>query len=167
MNRSSDTADPTAGYAAEHRPLRGYSILTATFGALLVAALATLRAAGRPSPERIPTRDILLLGIATHKLTRLIAKDKATSFVRAPFVTFEDHAGHGEVAERPRGTGLRYAVGELLVCPYCLGQWVIAALGVGYVVAPRSIRFVAAMYSAETVADFLQLGYKAAQDRAS
>jgi hypothetical protein len=37
--------------------------------------------------------------------------------------------GKGEVAEEPRGMGLQRAVGELLGCQYCLGQWFSAAIG--------------------------------------
>ena len=66
--------------------------------------------------------DIALGALATQKLSRLISKDKVTSFVRAPFTRFEEKAGHGEVFEEPRGTGLRYATGELLVCRYCGGR---------------------------------------------
>jgi hypothetical protein len=59
------------------------------------------------------------------------------------------------------------ATGELLTCPYCMGQWVAAGFGVGLVGAPDLTRLVAFIYSAETVADFLQLAYKAAEDATS
>lgn len=110
---------------------------------------------------------MLIIGIATHKLSRLIAKDRVTSFLRAPFTRYQGPAGQGEVDEEPRGTGLRRATGELLVCPYCLGQWVGASLTVSYVAAPRVTRLVATMYTSYTIADFLQLAYKAAEDRVS
>ena len=52
-----------------------------------------------------------------------------TSFLRAPFTRFQESSGQGEVVEEePCGHGLRLAVGELLVCPYCLAQWVATAL---------------------------------------
>ena len=65
------------------------------------------------------TGDLLLVGIATHKLSRLLAKDKVTSFIRAPFTRYQEPSGQGEVEEEPYGHGLHLAVGELLVCPYC------------------------------------------------
>lgn len=65
----------------------------------------------------------------------------------------------------PRGSGLRLATGELLVCPYCIGQWVASGFGVGLVAAPRLTRLIALIYSAEAVSDFLQLGYLAAEER--
>ena len=68
--------------------------------------------------------------------------------------------------EAARGTGARFAIGELLVCPYCLAQWVASSFAVGLVAVPRTTRLVAGIYVAETVSDFLQLAYKAAEDRA-
>ena len=64
------------------------------------------------------------------------------------------------------GHGLRYALGELLVCPYCLAQWVTGAFAIGLVAAPRGTRFVASIYAAQTLSDVLQLAYNAAEDRA-
>jgi hypothetical protein len=159
--------DAVAGYAPhEHRPLAAYAGLTAAFGVTLAGALAGLRAGGRELPESLSAGDLALAGIATHKVSRLLAKDKVTSFIRAPFTRYKEPAGHGELEEAPRGTGARYAIGELLVCPYCLAQWIAAGFAVGMVAAPRTTRLVAGIYAAETVSDFLQLAYKAAEDRA-
>lgn len=160
--------DVVNGYAppGEDRPLAAYGALTATFGAALAAALVTLRASGRQLPERPRASDLVLAGIATHKVSRLLARDRVTSFVRAPFTRYQEPAGHGEVEEQPRGTGIRLALGELLVCPFCLAQWVAAAFAVGLVAAPRETRFIAGIYVAETLSDVLQLAYGAAEDRA-
>jgi len=68
-------------------------------------------------PKRFDPIDIVLLGFATHKISRVVAKDKVTSFLRAPFTRFQEDSGQGEVSEQPRGEGLRLAIGELLVCP--------------------------------------------------
>jgi hypothetical protein len=103
--------------------------------------------------------------VATHKLSRLLAKSKATSFIRAPFTELEAPRGSGEVDERPRGDGVRRAVGELLVCPYCLSQWISAGFTAGLVLSPRTTRMVAASYTAQTLADFLQVAYRACGQR--
>ena len=118
-------------------------------------------------PEGFSAWDALTMGMAAHKLSRLITKDRVTSFLRAPFVHYKERDGHGEVSEEPRGEGLRKAIGELLVCPYCVGQWVVAGLGVGMVAAPRFTRLVTFVYTAETISDFLQLAYVAAEDAAA
>jgi Protein of unknown function (DUF1360) len=64
--------------------------------------------------------DLLLLGIGTHKLSRIIAKDRVTAPVKAPFTQFEKSAGSGEVEENARGSGLQAVIGELVSCPYCM-----------------------------------------------
>ena len=115
--------------------------------------------------ERVRITDVALLGVATYKLSRLVAKEKVTSFLRAPFTEFQESSGHGEVEEKPQGHGLRLAVGELLVCPYCLGLWVAGGFAAGMVVAPRSTRLVASVFATKAVSDFLQLAYKAAEER--
>jgi hypothetical protein len=84
----------------------------------------------------------------------------------APFARYQEPAGHGELEEAARGTGLRLAIGELLICPYCLAQWVAAGFAVSFAAAPRTARFIGGMYAAQTLSDFLQLAYKAAEDRA-
>ena len=157
-----------SGYAPgdEERPLAAYGALTATFGASMAASLAVLRASGRQLPEQPRFADLMLLGIATHKVSRLVTKDRVTSFARAAFTRYQEPAGHGEVEEQPRGSGIRLAVGELLVCPYCVAQWIAGAFAVGLVAAPRMTRFVAGIYVMATVSDMLQLAYRAAEDRA-
>jgi hypothetical protein len=156
-----------AGYSDEHRPLAGYTTLTGIFAAGFAGSLLASRASGRELPESIGLRDIAVIGLATHKLSRLISKDRVTSFLRAPFVRYQEDEGHGEVSEQPRGEGIRLATGELLVCPYCLAQWVAAGFGVGLVAAPRLTRLIAAIYAAEATSDFMQLAYKSAEDHAA
>jgi hypothetical protein len=163
----SDMDELFAGYSPhEHRPLATYAGLTGAFLAAAGGSLGAVRASGRELPERLAVGDLVLLGIATHKLSRVIAKDKVTSFLRAPFTRFVEPSGQGEVSEQPRGEGLRLAVGELLVCPYCLAQWVAAGLTVGLLASPRGTRLVASVYTAQTLGDFLQLAYLAAEERA-
>ena len=58
-----------------------------------------------------------------------------------------------------QGTGLRRALGELLVCPYCLGMWIATAFAAGLLVAPRLTRQIAAVLSAQFGADVLHIAY--------
>lgn len=162
-----DGSGPIAGYSPhEHRPLASYAVLSATFGSAFAGALVASERSGRKLPEAFSTRDVILVGLATHKLSRVIAKDKVTAYIRAPFVRYQGPAGPAEVSEEVRGTGLRMAVGELLNCPYCLGQWVAGSFSVGLIAAPRVTRLIASMLAAQTLSDFLQLGYAAAEERA-
>jgi hypothetical protein len=109
--------------------------------------------------------DVVSIGVASHKLSRLITKDKVTSPLRAPFTELEGRGGPAELEERSRGRGARKAIGELLICPYCLGLWVAATLSVGLLFAPRLTRFVVSVFSALTISDFLQIAYKAAEEK--
>lgn len=158
---------PLDGYAPgdEERPLGSYSVLTTIFGAGFVGALLAADRAGHGLPADVRTKDVVLTGIATHKLSRLIARDKVTSFARAPFTRFQQKAGHAEVDEEPRGSGLKLAIGELLVCPYCLAQWIAGAFMIGHVAAPRTTRLLTAMWTAHAIADAAQLAYSAAEQR--
>lgn len=149
----------------ERPPLLAFAVAMALFNGLFAAGLLLARRHGRELPERRALADIALIGIASHKLSRLIGKDKVTSPLRAPFTELEGSGGPGELDEASRGTGARKAVGELIVCPYCLGLWVVAAFSIGLLFAPRLVRFVAAVFTALTASDFLQIAYKAAEEK--
>jgi hypothetical protein len=174
MNATPDLKETTArdaarapfeAYSDEPRPLAPYGVLSAIFGVAVGGSLVGLRAAGKRLPKRVGAGDVVLAGVATHKLSRLLAKDKVTSFLRAPFTEYQGPGGPGEVEEKPRGSGLRYATGELLVCPYCLGLWVASAYGVGHVAAPRATRLAGFVLTALTISDSLQIAYKAAEEK--
>ena len=155
-----------SGYAPPRRrpPFGAYAAMSTLFNAAFAGALVAAGRSGR-LPERPATGDVLLIGVASHKLSRLITKDRITSFVRAPFTEYQEPGGPGEVEERARGRGLRKAVGELLVCPYCLSLWTSASFHVGVVYAPRATRTVASTFTALTLADFLHIAYKAAEEK--
>jgi hypothetical protein len=88
-DENEDGRGPFAGYAPhEHRPLGAYALTAAAFGSAFVASLAAAERSGRELPERLSARDLILVGVATHKVSRLIAKDKVTSFLRAPFTRY-------------------------------------------------------------------------------
>jgi uncharacterized protein DUF1360 len=158
-------ADPTAGYApADDRPLAAYAVLTGAFFSALAGSLAAARRSGREI-DRPGLADVALAGLATQKVSRLIARDKVTSFLRAPFTRFQDKAGQGELEEAPRGSGMRLAIGELLVCPYCMAQWVSGGVAAGWILAPRTTRLLTAMWAAQALADGVQLAYAVGQEQ--
>jgi hypothetical protein len=158
---------PFAGYAAPHErpPLASYTLFAGIFNAGFAGSILAARRSGRKLPEHIGAGDVILIGTASHKLSRLISKDKVTSFFRAPFTEFQEPGAPAEYEEKPRGRGLRRGVGELLVCPYCLGLWTSAGFHVGLLFAPRTTRLLASTFTALTISDFLQIAYKAAEDR--
>lgn len=143
----------------EDRPLGAYATLIAGFWALTGGEVWLAMRRGRGLPERLAWSDVALLGLATHKISRLITRDTVTSVLRAPFATFEGSAGQGEVNESARGTGLQHALGELITCPFCFGQWVLAVLGFGLIAWPRQTRFVAGLCASLSLADLLHMLY--------
>lgn len=145
-------------------PLAAYATLTGFFATLVASFAAWFRRSGRELPERVSRADLALASVATHKLSRVVTKDRVTSAVRAPFTEFEGSAGPAEVEERARGVGLRRAVGELLVCPYCLDLWIAAAITAGLLVAPRATRWAATVLNILFASDVLQLAYKRLED---
>jgi hypothetical protein len=161
------TPEAIAGYAEpqERPPLLSYLGFMTLFGTLLSGALLVARRQGRELPAKVSAGELLLVGTASHKLSRLVSKDKVTSPLRAPFTELEGKGGPAELEERSRGSGLQKAIGELLICPYCLGLWVVAGFSVGLIFAPRLTRFVASLFSALTISDFFQIAYKAAEEK--
>jgi len=149
-------------HRSQRSQLRGYIVLMGIYNALVGLALVAAKRTGRLG-VRPRAQDILLIALATQRLSRLLSKDRVTSALRAPFTAYEGEGGPGEVEERPRGRGLRRAVGELLVCPFCMAQWIATALAVGLLFAPRVTRFLAAVFSVVGLADLLQLLYKGAE----
>lgn len=167
MSALRQAPDPAAGYADgdERPPLLHYLLVMGIFNSLVAAALLLAKRSGRELPARVDPGDLALVGTASHKLSRLISKDKVTSPLRAPFTHLEGSGGPAELEERSRGSGARKALGELLVCPYCLGLWVVAGFSVGLLFAPRVTRFLASLFAALTISDFFQIAYKAAEEK--
>ena len=147
----------TAGYSKENPPLRDYAGLVGLFNAVLAAFLFFRKRSSLP--RRVEFTDLLLLGLATQKISRVMTRSRITSPIRASFTKYEGSGGAGEVEEKPRGTGLRKAVGELITCPYCLGTWIASGLIYGFVFNRRVTRAVASIFAVSTVADFAQHGY--------
>lgn len=153
-----------SGYSpGEDRPTGSYAVLMAAFMTLAASFARWFRSSGKQLPDHIDARDLALLTVASHKASRLISKDRVTSGIRAPFTQYQDDAGPGEVSEQPRGRGLRRAIGELLICPYCLGMWTSAAFVAGLLVAPRFTRWLASVLVVFFGSEMLQIAYKKAE----
>src|SRR5215208_1850337 len=126
-----------------------YAALSAGYGALLGAVV--LGARERPQP--LVRDEIPALGLAAFALSKLIAKEKVESWVREPFV---EETPRGR---RPKGTRLRYAVGELLTCTRCVGAWSSLGLVALRVTRPREAKVVTAVLATSALNDFLHTGF--------
>jgi hypothetical protein len=157
---------PHTEAVAEHygRPaseLRGYAGVMAVYAAGVCGAALAMKRTNR-LPNRFQARDLALVTLAAHKLSRTLSRDTVTSPLRAPFAHFEGAAAPGEVKEDVSGTGVRKAVGELITCPFCMDQWVATGMVTGLAVAPRLTRYVSSIFAVRAGADLLQFGYAAA-----
>ncbi len=89
--------DGIAGYGpGEDRPVVSYGVLMAGFVGVSAAFSGWVARSNRELPEQLSSRDLALITVATHKASRLLAKDRVTSAVRAPFTRFEEEGGPGE-----------------------------------------------------------------------
>jgi hypothetical protein len=166
LERVRDRAErAVAGYApGQDRPLGGYLVTLSSYLGVAGGLAAPARLTGHHLPERLAGQDVLLSAIATHKLSRLLAKDSVTSPLRAPFTRYRRPTGDAEVGEEVRREdGVGHALGELISCPFCLAVWVATGFSAGMVFAPRLTRLVAATFTAVAASDLLQLCYAAAQ----
>jgi hypothetical protein len=138
---------------ADDSPARpaDYAALSAGWGALMGALLIAARDKG---DEPLHAIEVLPIGLATFAVAKLVAKEKVDAWVREPFV--EEHP---DGAVRPKGTGLRYAVGELLTCTRCVGVWSAMGLVALRVTHPREARVVNAVFGASAVNDSAQAAF--------
>ena len=138
-------------YQGRETPLPDYALLAGTFGLLLTGTLLV----SRRQQATMSLTDLALLGIATHKISRMIAKDRVTSVLRAPVTRYVEDGEPGEVEEEARGDGLQQALGQLATCPYCLSPWISASLLLGWEFWPRQVRRICELFSSVTLAHLL------------
>ncbi|HWG74492.1 MAG TPA: DUF1360 domain-containing protein [Acidimicrobiales bacterium] len=140
------------------RPLGAFLALLGAYGAAVGAGAVVVRRRGGLA-NRLGAADTALLTAATFQVSRVIAKSAVTSPLRAPFARFEGTSGEAELQEAVRGSGAHKAVGELLTCPFCIGQWVATGFAFGFIIAPRATRLAATVVTAVGGADVLHLLY--------
>lgn len=145
--------------AGAERPLGGYGMLMSGYMALVAGLVAAGRARRVRLPARIAAPDLALLTVATDRASRLVTKDSVTAVARAPFTTFAEPAGRGEVHEEVIGTGPRHAVGELISCPFCASVWLATVGTFGLLAFPAATRTVCSVLTAVTGADALQFAF--------
>jgi hypothetical protein len=130
---------------------------------LVTAFLAAAGVAGsKDRPERglgDPV-DIALTGMAAHRIGRMIAFEKVAEPLREPFTaTVPDGSGADDTVVA-RGRGLRWAIGELLSCPICVGTWAALGLSIGGMILPGPTRFITRVLA---IAGIAELNYTAVE----
>lgn len=155
-------------YAAGHtQPMSGYLGALGVYGGVVAALGVLMKVTRRRIPERVPAGDVVLIGLATHKISRILTKEAVTSPLRAPFARYDKPTGGAELAETVTAESpRRHALGELLTCPFCMGVWIATGLTAGLVLAPKVTRIVATAFTAVAASDFLQMAYGMAKKSA-
>lgn len=127
----------------------------AALNALWISLAAGVAAAGRGRAARDPiqTRELIPLAAATFALSKAVARERIGTWVREPFVDQSE-------GQRPKGRGLRRAIGELVTCTRCVGTW--SSLGVVglRVLNPPAGRTVSYVLASSAANDWLQAGFK-------
>lgn len=147
------------GYDSGELPLAGYAVLVGIYGAAFAAFLVLAKEKHVDLPKRMAALDLLLLAAGTFKLSRVIAKDRVTAPIRAPFASYQGPGETNELREKPRGSGMRRAVADLITCPWCTGAWTAAALTYSFVLAPGVARVAATLLTAAAASDVMNLGH--------
>lgn len=129
-----------------------YLALNAVFAALLAGVVVAAREKNRAS-EPLTSRDLAVTGAASFALAKVIARERIGQWVRDPFV--EEEAG-----QKPRGRGLRHAVGELVTCTRCVGAWSALALVGLRLTSPSTGRVVNDVLAVSAMNDWLQAAFK-------
>ena len=139
--------------------------LLGTFAARLIPSARTLT----PAPY-----DLLMLGLASFRIGRMLAYEGVAEPLREPFTqTQADESGAGQTVVAA-GQGVRFALGQLLSCPICNGTWVAAGLVYGLHLMPRPTRLLLTIMSTVGVAqlchsltEWLDWNARAARHRCS
>jgi hypothetical protein len=128
-----------------------YAALNAVWVALAAALLANTRK--RQSQDPITNRELVPLAAATFALSKAVARERIGTWVREPFVDETE-------GQRPKGSRIQRAVGELVTCTRCVGTW--SALGVVSlrVLHPDAGRTLNMILASSAANDWLQAGFK-------
>jgi hypothetical protein len=149
--------------APDRPPYEAYAAIVGTFSGLLATAGVLGRLVGR-DPQCQTALDFAVLGAATFKAARTLARDRVTAPLRAPFVEGEADA---QDEEPVREGGMQQAIGELVTCTRCVGTWAAAGLAATQIIAPRFGRLLTWSLGAAAANDFLQAGFTALTGKAN
>lgn len=70
--------------------------------------------------------DLIIIILASFRLTHLIVFDEIAAFIRKPFLNISNSkssSGELEQIVEIKGTGFRHFIGSLLSCYWCSGIW--------------------------------------------
>jgi hypothetical protein len=134
------------------------AFLTCFTGVVVLARKREGRDALAIAPTELP-----VMAMAVFALADVLAKEKVSTWIREPFVVESiDHR-----PGMPQGSGVRYAIGEMLTCTRCVGTWsALGLVGLRTVspIAGRAANVILALTGAN---DILQSGFRLLVERAN
>jgi hypothetical protein len=121
-------------------------ILSLFFIALLVVASMGIARYSTMTVRDLGLFDLAIITLATWRLIRLFVYDAISTFFLQ----------NGEKVLVKPARGLRRALAELIVCPWCVGVWFAAMVTALYVLAPV-LHFVFYILALSAIATYLQI----------
>ncbi|MBU8906894.1 DUF1360 domain-containing protein [Desertibacillus haloalkaliphilus] len=104
--------------------------------------------------------EFFLIALAVFRLTRLIVYDQITVWLRKPFhLVRDEELEDGTVVSylEIKGTGIKYWIGELLSCHWCVAIWSAVVLICGYMWFPTILTPVVIILAAAAVASLMEV----------
>jgi hypothetical protein len=136
----------------ETRPV-DYAAINAVWLSLAAALVAGTR--GRASDDPITNKELIPLAAATFAVSKALARERIGAWVREPFVDEEENQ-----RQRPKGSRIRRAVGELVTCTRCVGTWSALAVVGLRVMHPEAGRTISMVLASSAANDWMQAGFK-------
>ena len=138
--------------ARDRYGVEGRLLKLTLIGTFLTSIGLTGTTRGRDLP-RIGPFELLLLGLASYRIGRMIAFERVAQPLREPFTaTVPDESGADETVVA-RGRGVRWVIGELMSCPTCVATWAALVLYVGLALVPGPTRMLVNVLAAVGVAE--------------
>jgi hypothetical protein len=136
------------------------------FLSLLSMGMIILSSEGYLTRETITLADVVIMTLASFRLTRLFVYDSVTRFFREQFYDVEvKRGGKAQLVRPPYGP--RRTLNDLMSCPWCFGLWAASTIGFFYMLTPMAY-FPTLVLAIAGVASLLQvtanlIGHKAEQ----
>src|SRR5690625_2854877 len=100
------------------QPVAGYALTAGGYLVLAAVGLVAAKRTGRSAEvAAVGPLDLALMGLTTHKLSRMLAKDPVTSPLRVPFTRSLGAAGPADLEADVRA-GRGNVLGEVIWCLY-------------------------------------------------
>ena len=129
-------------------------VFSAFFILLVVMGAIILDTESRIPYEELKTIDLVLITLASWRLTRLFVYDHISKFIREQFLDVVK-VGRGYRLEKPP-SGPRRTIADLFACPWCFGVWAAAFVTFCYLLTSFAV-FPVLLLAVAGVATLLQL----------